>query len=346
MIGDGQISNCINHIGLVLDASDSMEEHADALIKVTDSQVQYLARRSQEMDQETRVSIWKFSSYGRFRCLVWDKDVLRLPSIRSLYQTNGMTALVDAVIQATEDLGETPQRYGDHSFLLYTLTDGLENHSRRTSRDLSRTLSGLADNWTLAALVPSDRARRHALECGFPAGNVECWDTSSSHGVAEVGERIRSATDTYMAARATGIRSSRTLFSSGADAINTQTVSQAALAPLREGDYHLVDVPHDASIRDFVESRLGLTYRTGNGFYQLSKTELIQSYKELAVVRRSDGTVFKGTDRHDQRARQMVGLGGNDVRVSPSWNPEFDLFVQSTSTNRRLKAGTKFLYLK
>jgi hypothetical protein len=50
--------------------------------------------------------------------------------------------------------------------------------------------------------------------------------------------------------------------------------------------------------------------------------------------------VYSGRD-----ARQIVGLPDMNVRVSPSHNPDFDIFVQSTSLNRKLIAGTKYLYL-
>jgi len=34
-----------------------------------------------------------------------------------------------------------------------------------------------------------------------------------------------------------------------------------------------------------------------------------------------------------------------DVRVRPDYNPLYDVFVQSTSTNRKLLRGTKLLLL-
>ena len=46
-----------------------------------------------------------------------------------------------------------------------------------------------------------------------------------------------------------------------------------------------------------------------------------------------------------QEARQMIGLPDMNVRVSPNHNADFDIFVQSTSINRKLIAGTRYLYL-
>ena len=85
--------NRINHMAFVLDASTSMRDHARTLPEVADAQVAHLARLSEELGQETRISVYTFGSQGTTKCLVYEKDVLRLPSIKGLYQIGGMTAL-------------------------------------------------------------------------------------------------------------------------------------------------------------------------------------------------------------------------------------------------------------
>src|SRR5947208_332295 len=137
-----QSQNIINHVFLVLDASGSMKPWSREVIKVADNQVAYLAQRSKELDQETRITIFQFSS-GPAECLVYDKDVLRMPSISKLYTpTRYLTALIDATLLALDDLSLTPQRYGDHSFLGYILTDGRENDSANLPARLASRLTG------------------------------------------------------------------------------------------------------------------------------------------------------------------------------------------------------------
>jgi hypothetical protein len=332
-------ANITNHVGLVLDASDSMWDHAEDLITAGDGLIRYLAGRSVELDQETRISVWTFSDPSRIACAVWDKDVLRLPSIRPFYSPRGMTALIDAACTAIDDFQQVPTRYGDHSFLLYVLTDGQENRSVGSSHSLQRRINGLPDNWTAAALVPDERGVHQAQKYGFPAGNVERWDTTSSTGATEAGCRIRETAETFMTGRASGIRGTRTLFSTGADAVNAKTIRDAGLTPLRKGAYGVFDVTKDASIRDFVES-LGMNYVTGRAYYEHSKAETIQPQKVLAFQSKVDGRVFTGPE-----ARKMVDLPDMYVKVGPNHNPDYRIYVQSTSTNRRLKAGTKLLYL-
>ena len=70
-----KIENYINHIVLVLDASSSMEGHARELIKVADNQIAYLAQRSKDLDQETRITVYSFSDNNKIKCLVVDENL-------------------------------------------------------------------------------------------------------------------------------------------------------------------------------------------------------------------------------------------------------------------------------
>ena len=331
--------NIINHIGLVLDRSSSMTGYAGQLVKVADAHIEHLARRSQELNQETRISVWTFAD--TVECVVWDMDVLRLPSIAKYYRPYGNTAFIEAGLQCIRDLSETPERYGDHSFLVYLLTDGEENASYgRRPADLAQAIKGLPDHWTMAALVPNAKAVHEAKRFGFPAGNIETWDASSAQGVTEVVERIRQTTDAYMTSRASGVRSTTNLFSTDASAVNAATIQQAGLKPLAKNTYMLVVVPKDTDIKSFTEA-CGQQYKLGRGYYELGKRETIQPQKEIAIVeRRGAQRVFTGRD-----ARQMIGLPDMEVRVSPDYNPDYAVFVQSTSINRKLIAGSRYLYL-
>src|SRR6185503_116728 len=208
MLYNRKSPNYINHIALVIDASSSMAHLANEVVRVADAQIAYLAKRSKELDQETRVSVYTFSDY--VECVVYDKDVLRLPSIAEHYYSSGMTALIDAVIKSQEDLSKTPELYGDHAFLTYVLTDGEENRSRSRPDDLLRRLTSMPDHWTVAVLVPNQTGKHEAKKFGFPADNIAVWDATNISGVTEVGETIRKSTDNFMVSRASGIRGSRT----------------------------------------------------------------------------------------------------------------------------------------
>lgn len=340
--------NYINHVALVLDASSSMTRLSSKVVEVADQQIAYLARRSRELDQETRVTVYVFAD--QVQCVIYDKDVLRMPSLRQLYRVGGMTALLAAALKSQRELAQTAQLYGDHSFLTFILTDGQENASHRCpeapARDpralvdaVAEMITAQEDNWTLAVLVPDQMGKREAVQCGFPKDNVAIWDATSTQGLEEAGQVIQQATEKFMVGRAQGIRGSRAVFSTGADAVNADTIKAVGLTPVDPSAYRLIPVARDVAIRDWVVES-GHTYRTGGAFYQLSKSEKIQARKQIAVLEKKTDRVYTGPE-----ARALLGLPDVEVRVKPDHNADFTIFVQSTSVNRKLVANTRLLFM-
>lgn len=347
--------NQIDHIAYVVDASTSMQERAEETITVIDNQTAFLADMSKQTGRETRVTIYIFSDPHNIKCVVFDKDVLRLPSIREFYQPDGWTALLDATGLAIEDLKMTMQKYGDHAFLLFAFTDGQENQSRRHSAfSLSRMIKDLGENWTVAALVPDVNGKLMARRFGFPDGNISIWNVNSNTGVEEAGETMKAALSAYSGLRSAGGQGTRTLFSTDANAVNAATIKAAGLKPLSKDRYSLVPVVKPKAnqgvlnkdkhrvweISDFTKHATG-NFTVGSVYYQLSKKERIQGNKALAVLENATSKVFVGDE-----VRAMIGLPDDDKSVAPDFNPDYTIFVQSTSVNRHLVVGTKLLIVK
>jgi hypothetical protein len=341
----------VNRICFLIDASSSMDGRKAAVVKVIQNQVDYLARRSQELGQETRVSVASFADAMAW--LVFDVDVLRLPSIADLFNPYGNTALIEATIRSQADLATIPELAGDYSYLTYVITDGMENvseledGSRATGSDMQAMFSAQKDNWTIAALVPHIVAKREAINYGFPKDNVAVWDTTKVN-MDEVDETITAATESYLTGRASGVRGSRSVFSTGADAVNTATV-KAALVPLAMDKYSLIPVMPEGvqkgdkvRVDKFIREDCGMTFRLGTVYYEWSKRETVQPQKRLAVVQKSTGKVFVGTG---DEVRQMIGLPSLSVREAPKANPDYTVFVQSTAPNRNLVPFTKVLVM-
>lgn len=338
-----KIENIINHIVLVLDASLSMTPVSQELIKVADNQIAYLARRSKELDQETRVTVYTFNTTGyitrnnnvQIECLIYDKDVLRMPSIADLYKVDGATPLIDATLLALDDLAMTSEKYGEHSFLIYVLTDGEENASRNSASTLASKIANLPENWTLATFVPNQVGVHEAKRFGFPAQNIAVWDATSSAGVKEVGEVIRKTTETFMQNRAVGVRGSKNIFQ-----LATPSLSQinSKMTPLHFGQFRLYDVEETSRIDEFVEGVTGRAYKLGEAYYQLTKKETIQPQKQIAILGKNG--LYVGPD-----ARKLLNLPDEHVKVTPNHHPDYEIFVQSTSTNRKLMPDTKLLIL-
>ncbi len=339
--------NQIDHVAIVIDASASMGNLTRAVVKVVDNQVAYLARRSKELGREVRVSIYQFAD--AVECIIFDKDVLRLPSIEKSYRTGGMTALIDATVKSQDDLATTSTIYGDHAFLTFVVTDGCENRSRRHGpAALHRMFERQPENYTLAILVPDHQAADLAASFGFPADNIRPWDATSEAGVVDAGDSINAATENFFAGRAVGVRGSRNIFSTGPEALNKATV-QAALTPLPMDKYSLIPVMPDGVTKDdkirvdkFIRDDCGMTFRLGSVYYEWSKRETVQPQKRLAVVQKSTGKVFVGTG---DEVRDLIGLPTLNTREAPKANPDYTVFVQSTAPNRNLVPFTKVLVM-
>jgi hypothetical protein len=114
-----------------------------------------------------------------------------------------------------------------------------------------------------------------------------------------------------------------------------------SLQPLPAGRFQVMPVPGDCSIRAFVEG-MGIVFRAGRGFYELSKSEEVSHKKEIVLERRDNGDMFTG-----EAALRLLGVPpAGKTRISPA-HPcaaTYRIFVQSTSYNRKLVGGTRFLY--
>jgi hypothetical protein len=105
------------------------------------------------------------------------------------------------------------------------------------------------------------------------------------------------------------------------------------------GRFQALEVDGAMLIQEFAQAN-GLIFKAGKGFYEFTKTETIQASKEIVLQHRSTGDLFAGN-----QARVMLGLPfGEEARIRPTHLEEYRVFVQSTSYNRKLVGGTRFLY--
>jgi hypothetical protein len=334
--------NPINHVTLVLDASPSMEKQVDTVIAVADNQIKFLAERSKQLEMETRVTVYMFSSpYGGsdgFECLCYDMDVLRLPSLQGEYKLlNGWTALIDATIRSQNELKQTATLYGKHAFLTFILTDGIENRSKHKPADLRKLIEEQGDSETMGILVPDVNAKLSCQDMGFPKANVAIWDATSTAGLEEAGEVIRQATDVYMTNLSRGV-TNKGVFDMSPTVVNHKTV--AALKEIVSG-IEILPVKAAMDITTFITKQHGRTFRQGKYYFPLVKREKVGPQKNVVVRHKISGKVFGGPE-----VRTLLGLPDHEVSIKPGINAEYDVFVQSTSTNRNLIPGHDLLVIE
>lgn len=118
------------------------------------------------------------------------------------------------------------------------------------------------------------------------------------------------------------------------------------LTAVPEWRFQMLDVPASMPIKDFVDRFIGVPFARGKGFYQLQgKSYTIQEGKEVVLRDKDTGTLLTGKE-----ARNAIGVPyGERAQISISRIPfdvrkKYDVFVQSTSYNRKLIGGSAFLY--
>lgn len=135
-------------------------------------------------------------------------------------------------------------------------------------------------------------------------------------------------------------RSIKTMFDRMLGRALTTSEAPGDMNAVSSGRFQVLDVDHDISIKDFVHAQ-GVTFKTGRGFYEFTKPEVIQDYKEIILMDPTTGDMFEG-----DYARTLINApkgGPKGVRISPG-DIDFIPFIQSTSHNRKLIGGTRFLY--
>lgn len=332
-----------NHVALVVDDSGSMK--SQPVVSVFDAQLNRLKQKSIDLGQETRISIYLFGS--TVRCLAFDMDVMRFKSLKGFWAPDGMTALRDGVGLAIQDHKTLPQQYGNHHFLLYVITDGGENHSYNyTATSLKNTINGLAENWSVACMVPDSSCKSQAEACGIAANDIAIWNTSDADAMLKVGDTFTSVIDNFMTMRSTGqkiVRGSGSLFKLDPSKLS-KTAVRRQLDEVNPNEFDILHVrtrdPKGVPIKEFVES-WQKSYRPGSAYYQPTKKVKIQGYKGIMIQDAKNGRVYEG-----EQIRGMLGLPDFTVDVDPADHRDWRIFVQSTSVNRKLFNDTMLLVRK
>lgn len=336
-----------NHVAFLIDESSSMGTHYAALPKLIDSEIKFLAERSLSTRQETRISVYLFSSRNTARCILFDMDVVRAAESFSMvgkYRPNGMTALCDATVLSIEDLKLTNTKYGQHSFWLLGFTDGQENNSSPSNRGKMPTLvASMPDDWTFSIFVPDQIAKKTAVDFGFPRDNIAIWDSTSARGIETASPVVRKASESFFSMRSTGQRGTKSLFS--LSTVSTDEIKRN-LTAVPSNMYSILDVQPDYHISfgdkvlsgKFIEAHFG-RFEQGNMYYELKmKNEKIQASKGIAFL--LNGALYSGPN-----ARKMLNLPDHEVLVSAEDYPGYRIFVQSKSPVRNLIKGQTVLYL-
>jgi len=333
-----------NYVGISRDHSGSMSHIALAAGRDYNDNIASIKEGATEHNIDTIVSVVKCGA-GRPAAVVREvvnSNVQMLKPIKDGdYIADGnSTPLFDSVGDLIEQLQAVPDADDINvSFVVMVITDGEENSSRNwTGASIGRKIKELqaTDRWTFVFRVPRGY-KRNLTQYGIPEGNILEWD-QSDRGVQVATAATRSAFKGFYAARASGVKSTDKFYADLSNVTITEVKKNLVDVSGEVSVFKVAPSEGGIQIRDFVEQKTKKPLVKGSAFYQLTKTENVQDYKQIAI-RDKKGAVYSGF-----AARDMLGLPHTgEVKLAPGKHGQYDIFIQSTSINRKLVEDTNVL---
>lgn len=330
-----------NRVAIVVDVSGSMGSIKQQTIKMVNNTITNLKNEYKKWQQETSIDLITFDNY--VQTIYKDIDVRFAQNFStSNFRLGHSTKLFDAIGLTINDLINDENEDDYTSFVLLVITDGYENGSKtfRNVKKLTQLIKSaqLSDRFTITLQVPRGD-KLNLIRLGIPEENIREWDQTTK-GVDEVETSITRGLSNYYQSRATGQRSIKNFYvQPDLSSVKTRDLQKLENQSL---DYDILTVNKECAIKPFVESKTGIRYSPGVALYQLSKPEVIQCNKNVALMDRRDGSIYSGF-----KARNLIGLPTNaSAKVIPGNHGNYEIFVQSNSVNRKLVRGTKVLVRK
>lgn len=333
------------YIGISRDHSASMRGMTNAAMADYNETIAAIRHEAEAHGIDTVVSVVRCGS-GRGAGVERESTISSVAVLKPMTSYNadgGSTPLYDSVGDLITQFKSLPDANDpDVQFVIMAITDGGENSSHKWGRNglasEIRSLQG-TDRWSITFRVPRGYRRSLARDLGLYEDNVLEWDTNS-RGMAQSTATTREAFTKYFAEAKTGVKSTQKFFT---DLKNVSVADVKAVMTDISAQVNLWTVKDAAGavIRNFCETMSGKPFLKGAAFYQLTKSEdEVQDYKQIAIRDKKGGQVYSGP-----AARQMLGLPTyGTVKVAPGDHGNFDIFIQSTSVNRKLPNGTTVLY--
>ena len=303
--------------------------------------------KSQSSDQDIIVNVIKCGTTRRavntFEIRNSSSQALQELKV-SQYDTDGSsTPLFDAVGDLIVEMERSPDADKlETAFVVMVVTDGEDNASRvynaRTLANRIQTLQS-SDRWTFVFRVPVG-SKRALVSMGIPADNILEWELSST-GLEQATQQTSQAMTQFFQARSVGQTSTKRFYADLSSVSHTEV--KAVLTDISKDVtiWPVSEAEDEVNIRDFVEQRSKQKLLKGAAFYQLSKGEdKVGKTKKIIIRDKTTNSIFYGA-----AARDLIGLPRDaDIRLSPKQLGDYDVFIQSTSVNRKLRKNTQLLY--
>lgn len=332
------------YIGISRDHSGSMRSLAHMAARDYNALIESIRSESSKHKQESNISVVK-CGVGGTGIVERDLTFAGINYVGRMEENQyradgGSTPLFDSVGELIDILEQAPDAFNPEvAFLVTVITDGQENSSRKwNARTITERMKKLqsTDRWSFTFRVPRGYAGT-LLQMGIPRGNILEWDVTEAGFVAATAA-TQEAFTTYYTARTRGVTSTASFFKPDLVGVSAKTM-ESKLVDI-SSEVQVFKGETQEQIRPFVERKTGKTYKPGSAFYQLMKKEdEVQDYKMICIRNRQNGAVYSGAE-----ARNLLGLPHTGtIKVAPGLHGNYDIFIQSTSVNRKVLPGMLIL---
>jgi len=328
-----------NYIGISRDHSVSMSHLASTAMKDYNDLLQSISDSARKEAIETKVSVVTCGDHSSVSVGVREVNV-DINNVRPIYSyetSAGGTPLLDSVGKLIEMLENVPDAHDPNvSFLVMVVTDGEENASVKWRSRLLPKIRELqnTNRWTFVFRVPKGFKSKLNQQFEIPLGNIIEWEQTVK-GMQESYQYTNKGMTSFYEGRSRGLTASASFYADVTD-LNSGVLKRN-LDDI-SSEVKIVNAKVTDEISHIVESQTYRPYVKGTAFYQLLKPEKsVQGYKKILIADRNTNKVYAGED-----AKSLLGLPDTvgTIKVNPTYG-DYDVFIQSTSTNRKIPAGSK-----
>ena len=331
------------YVALVRDHSGSMRTLRNAAANDYNLTIDGI-KQSMLEEKQTAIATVVECGHGHraeVRTVEKGRDIQHLPNISDYVANGSGTPLWDSVGEAISNIENVFDKDSlDVAFLVMVITDGEENASRKwNATTIAQKITQLqaTDRWTFVFRVPRGMSKT-LTRVGIPAGNIMEWE-QTEQSLVQSTVVTQNATREYFRNRTMGINASNSFYadlsSVSPQEIRSNLVDMSSkywLAPVLPSQ-------NGMAIKDFCQNQFK-DYELGRAYYQLTKTEKVQQQKNIAIREKTSGKVYSGPS-----ARQLLGLPSyGEIRLKPGSFGNYEVYIQSTSVNRKLEGNTNILY--
>lgn len=336
----------VNRVCFVVDKSSSMSGLTNQVIKSLNDMIESHKVNTKQYKMLTFLSRVDFADNAN----VVFKEVQIKDVGPQTYHAYGNTAIFDALrvaISTVDDGSDDP----DTAYFVSFLTDGAENASKMTNAAQAKKLIEEKEKdgrWTITFQVPYGQKEVFHRQFGIPLGNITEWEVGTVKGVEQYTNSNNIGFNNYYSARSVAPAgqnfSVKNFYTVDADLANVKAKDIKAKLDDYSDKLDVYTVDKECAIKDFIEAKTGKKYIIGSAYYQLSKSEVVQPSKDVFIMEKNKKSIWGG-----DYGRKLIGLptdGVSEAKINPYNLAAYEVYISSTSSNRKLVRGTKVLHDK